>query len=216
MPSFDVVSEIDTHELTNAVDQAVRELTQRFDFKGTDAAFELEETTVTMTAPSDFQLKQMLDILKLRIAKRGIDVACLEVKDPEVNLARAKQLAILKHGIDAEAGRKVSRLLKDSKIKVQAQIQGDKVRVIGKKRDDLQEAIAFLRKAALGVPLQFNNFRASCRTVKAYLSRVRRDLAADGPAPGVRRARYLKRRSTRDSPIARTRSDSRCESRRGA
>jgi cyclic-di-GMP-binding protein len=159
MPSFDVVSEIDTHELTNAVDQAVKELTQRFDFKGTDAAFELDETTVTMTAPSDFQLKQMLDILKLRIAKRGIDVGCLEVKDPEVNLARARQLVILKHGIDADAGRKVSRLVKDSKLKVQAQIQGDKVRIIGKKRDDLQEAIAFLRKAEVGVPLQFNNFR---------------------------------------------------------
>ena len=159
MPSFDVVSEIDTHELTNAVDQAVRELTQRFDFKDTGAGFELEETTVTMFAPADFQLKQMLEILKLRIAKRGIDVACLEVKDPEINLARAKQLAILKHGIDADTGRKVSKLLKDSKLKVQAQIQGDKVRVIGKKRDDLQEAIAFLRKAEIGVPLQFNNFR---------------------------------------------------------
>lgn len=159
MPSFDVVSEIDTHELTNAVDQAIRELTQRFDFKGTDAAYELEETTVTMTAPADFQLKQMLDILKLRIAKRGIDVACLEVKDPEVNLARAKQLVILKHGIDADAGRKVSRLIKDSKLKVQAQIQGDKVRISGKKRDDLQEAIAFLRAKDVGVPLQFNNFR---------------------------------------------------------
>ena len=98
MPSFDVVSEIDTHELTNAVDQAVRELTQRFDFKDTDARYELEETTVAMTAPADFQLKQMLEILKLRIAKRGIDVGCLEVKDAEVNLARAKQLVIFKHG----------------------------------------------------------------------------------------------------------------------
>jgi uncharacterized protein YajQ (UPF0234 family) len=137
----------------------MRELGQRFDFKGTDARFELEETTVTMIAPADFQLKQMLEILKLKIAKRGIDVACLEVKDPEINLARAKQLAILKHGIDADTGRKVSRLLKDSKLKVQAQIQGEKVRVIGKKRDDLQEAIAFLRKADLGVPLQYNNFR---------------------------------------------------------
>jgi uncharacterized protein YajQ (UPF0234 family) len=159
MPSFDVVSEIDTHELTNAVDQASRELAQRFDFKGTDAAFELEETTVTMTAPAEFQLKQMLEILKLRVAKRGIDIACLEVRDPEVNLARAKQLVVLKHGIDADTGRKVSRLLKDSKLKVQAQVQGEKVRVTGKKRDDLQEAIAFLRKAELGVPLQFNNFR---------------------------------------------------------
>jgi uncharacterized protein YajQ (UPF0234 family) len=159
MPSFDVVSEIDTHELTNAVDQAIRELTQRFDFKDTDAVFELEETTVTMIAPADFQLKQMLEILKLRMAKRGIDIACLDVKDPVVNLATAKQLVVLKVGIDQETGKKVSRLLKDSKLKVQVQIQGDKVRVTGKKRDDLQEAIAFLRKAEFGVPLQFNNFR---------------------------------------------------------
>jgi hypothetical protein len=159
MPSFDVVSEIDTHELTNAVDQAVRELGQRFDFKGTDARFELEETTVILTAPAEFQLKQMLEILKLKIAKRGIDIACLDIKDPEVNLARAKQPVILRHGIDADTGRKVARLIKDSKLKVQGQIQGDKVRVTGKKRDDLQDAIAVLRKADVGVPLQFNNFR---------------------------------------------------------
>jgi uncharacterized protein YajQ (UPF0234 family) len=159
MPSFDVVSEIDTHELTNAVDQAVRELTQRFDFKGTDATFELDDATVTMSAPADFQLKQMLEILKLRIAKRGIDVACLEIKDPVVNLATAKQLVVLKHGIDADTGKKVARLLKDSKLKVQAQIQGEKVRVIGKKRDDLQDAISLLRKSQFDLPLQFNNFR---------------------------------------------------------
>jgi len=159
MPSFDVVSEIDTHELTNAVDQAVRELTQRFDFKGTDSRFELEETTVTMIAPAEFQLKQMLEILKLRVAKRGIDIACLEVKDPTVNLARATQAVILRQGIDAETGKKVARLLKDAKLKVQAQIQGEKVRVTGKKRDDLQDAIALLRKGEFDVPLQFNNFR---------------------------------------------------------
>ena len=159
MPSFDVVSEIDTHELTNAVDQAEREITQRFDFKGSDATIELEETTVTMSAKSDFQLKQMLDILKLRISKRGIDVKCLEEKDPVVNLASATQDVILRHGIDADTGRKVTKLLKESKIKVQTQIQGDKVRVTGKKRDDLQEAIALLRKAEVEVPLQFNNFR---------------------------------------------------------
>jgi len=159
MPSFDIVSEFDAHELTNAVDQAVRELTKRVDFKGTDATFELEDSTVTMSAPADFQLKQMYEILKLRIAKRGIDVAALEVKDPVVNLARAKQQVVVKQGIDADTGRKVTRLIKDSKLKVQAQIQGDKVRVTGKKRDDLQEAIAFLRKADVGVPLQFNNFR---------------------------------------------------------
>ena len=159
MPSFDVVSEIDTHELTNAVDQAVRELGQRFDFKNIEASYELEETTVIMTAPEEFQLKQMLEILRLRIAKRGIDVACLEIKEPDKNLARAKQAVILKHGIDADAGRKVSRLIKDSKIKVQAQVQGDKVRITGKKRDDLQDAIAMLRKAEIGIPLQFTNFR---------------------------------------------------------
>ena len=159
MPAFDVVSEIDPHELTNAVDQALRELGLRFDFKGTDATFELEETTVTMIAPAEFQLKQMLEILKLRIAKRGIDVACLDVKEPLVNLAAAKQLVILKHGIDADAGRQVVRLLKESGLKVQAQVQGDKVRVTGKKRDDLQQAIALLRKSKVDVPLQFNNFR---------------------------------------------------------
>jgi uncharacterized protein YajQ (UPF0234 family) len=159
MPSFDVVSEIDSHELTNAVDQASRELSQRFDFKNTGAAFELEETTVTMKAPSEFQLNQMLEILKLKVAKRGIDVVCLDVQDPLVNLAVAKQLVILKHGIDQETGKKVARLLKDAKLKVQAQIQGEKVRVTGKKRDDLQEAIALLRKGGFEVPLQFNNFR---------------------------------------------------------
>jgi uncharacterized protein YajQ (UPF0234 family) len=159
MPSFDVVSEINLHELTNAVDQAVRELEQRFDFKGTGATFEQEENTVTMSASADFQLKQMLDILKLRIAKRGIDVSCLEVEDPQITLASAKQLVTLKHGIDTETGKKVSKLIKDAKLKVQSQIQGDKVRVTGKKRDDLQEAIAMLRKSDVGVPLQFNNFR---------------------------------------------------------
>ncbi|HKN09024.1 MAG TPA: YajQ family cyclic di-GMP-binding protein [Pseudomonadota bacterium] len=159
MPSFDIVSEIDTHELTNAVDQAIRELSQRFDFKGTDASFELDETTVTMSAPADFQLKQMLEILKLKLAKRGIDIACLEVKDPVVNLAVARQPVILRHGVDQETGKKAVRLLKDSKLKVQAQIQGEKVRVTGKKRDDLQEAIALLRKTVFDVPLQFNNFR---------------------------------------------------------
>jgi cyclic-di-GMP-binding protein len=159
MPSFDVVSEIDSHELTNAVDQASRELTQRFDFKNTGAEFELEETTVTMSAPAEFQLRQMLEILKLKIAKRGIDIVCLDVQEPLVNLAVAKQLVALRHGIDQETGKKVTRLIKDSKLKVQAQIQGEKVRVTGKKRDDLQEAIALLRKSTFEVPLQFNNFR---------------------------------------------------------
>jgi cyclic-di-GMP-binding protein len=112
-----------------------------------------------MSAPAEFQLQQMLEILKLKIAKRGIDVACLEVKEPVINIAVAKQPVVLRHGIDQETGKKVQRLIKDSKLKVQAQIQGEKVRVTGKKRDDLQEAIALLRKSSFEVPLQYNNFR---------------------------------------------------------
>jgi cyclic-di-GMP-binding protein len=162
MPSFDTVSEIDGHEVTNAVDQATRELSQRFDFKGTKSEFTREAKepfVVIMKAESEFQLKQMLDILKLRLAKRGIDVGCIEVKDPETNLAESRQKVVLKHGIDQETGKKVIRLLKESGLKVQAQLQGDKVRVIGKQRDDLQVAMAHLRRADVGVPLQFENFR---------------------------------------------------------
>lgn len=159
MPSFDVVSELNLHEVANAVDQANRELSQRFDFKDTGARFELEEATVTLHAQVDFQLKQMLEIVKLRLGKRGIDLACLEVKEPEVNLAAARQQVLLKQGIDAETGRKVSRLIKDSKLKVQASIQGEKVRITGKQRDELQAAIKLLRGAKVDLPLQFNNFR---------------------------------------------------------
>jgi uncharacterized protein YajQ (UPF0234 family) len=162
MPSFDAVSELDGHEVTNAVDQANRELEQRFDFRGTGATYSREEKdpfTILMKAPAEFQLKQMLDILRLRLAKRGIDVNCLEAKDIDKNLGGARQNVVLKHGIDHEVGKQVVRQLKESGLKVQAQIQGDKVRVTGKKRDDLQEAIALLRKAELGVPLQFENFR---------------------------------------------------------
>jgi len=159
MPSFDVVSEIDRHELGNAVDQASRELAQRFDFRGTDAQFELEESTVTLTAPEEFQLKQMLDILKMRVAKRGIDVQCLDIREPEKNLAQARQQVVVRHGIDAETAKKMSRLIKDSKLRVQAQLQGEKLRITGKQRDELQQVIALLRTAELGVPLQFNNFR---------------------------------------------------------
>jgi uncharacterized protein YajQ (UPF0234 family) len=161
MPSFDAVSELDTHELTNAVDQANRELTQRFDFKDTGAIFELSEkdTTVSMKAPSEFQLRQMLDILTQRLGKRGIDVRCMEKKDPVTNLAQARQDIVLRHGIDAESGKKLQKQVKESGLKVQASIQGDKLRVTGKSRDDLQAAMALLRKAELDRPLQFNNFR---------------------------------------------------------
>ncbi len=159
MPSFDVVSELNMHEVVNAVDQATRELEQRYDFKGTDATFELVESTVTLTAQVDFQLKQMLEILKLRITKRGIDIGCMEIKDPEIALNAARQTVILKQGIDSDLARKIVKLVKDSKLKVQAAIQGEKVRITGKKRDDLQEAIAMLRKEKLGLPLQYVNFR---------------------------------------------------------
>jgi uncharacterized protein YajQ (UPF0234 family) len=159
MPSFDAVSELNAHEVTNAVDQANRELSQRFDFKDTGAVFELKEFTVTIKAEVEFQLKQMLEILKLRLSKRGIDLVCLEVKDPSSNLASAQQEVILRQGIDQETGKKISRLVKDSKLKVQASLQGDKVRITGKQRDDLQAAMALLRGAKLEVALQFNNFR---------------------------------------------------------
>lgn len=159
MPSFDVVSELNAHEVSNAVDQANREVQQRFDFKDSGANYQLEEFVVTMQAQVEFQLKQMLDILMTRLSKRGIDVKCIEVKDAETNLAEARQQVILKHGIDQESGKKVIKLLKESRLKVQSAIQGDKVRVTGKKRDDLQEAIALIRKGGIEMPLQYENFR---------------------------------------------------------
>jgi uncharacterized protein YajQ (UPF0234 family) len=160
MPSFDIVSKLDLHELTNALDQANRELTSRFDFKGTGAEFERsEETVVTLKAQAEFQLKQMLDILTQRLVKRGIDSRCMEKQDPVSNLAEARQDIVLRHGIDPETGKKLQKMLKDSKLKVQAQIQGDQLRVTGKQRDDLQQAMALMRKAELDRPLQFKNFR---------------------------------------------------------
>lgn len=159
MPSFDIVSEFDAHELTNAVDQAGREVGQRFDFKGTNAKFELTEATVTLSAPSDFQLKQMLEILKLKLAKRGIDIACLEIDEPVLTGQTARQRVTLRQGIDTELGRKIQRQIKDSKLKVQAAIQDQQVRVSGKNRDDLQTAIALVKKGGYDLPLQFTNFR---------------------------------------------------------
>jgi len=159
MPSFDTVSELNAHELANAVDQANREVSQRFDFKDTGASFELKDFTITLHAQVDFQLKQMLEILKLRLSKRGIDLKCLEAKEPQTTLSSAQQELMLRHGIDAETGKLLTRLIKDSKLKVQASLQGEKVRVSGKQRDDLQAAMALLRGAKLDRPLQFNNFR---------------------------------------------------------
>jgi len=159
MPSFDVVSEVKMHEVTNAVDQANRELTTRFDFKNTKAKFELEKNVVTMRAPSEFQLKQMFDILTARMAKRSVDVRCLEVGPAQVNVAEAHQLLTVRQGIEADAAKKIVKMIKDQKLKVQAAIQGDKVRVSGKNRDDLQAVIGMLREAELGLPLQYENYR---------------------------------------------------------
>jgi cyclic-di-GMP-binding protein len=159
MPSFDIVSELNPHEVANAVDQANREVSTRFDFKGTNAKFELNELVVTLSAPADFQLKQMMDILKLKLTKRGIDIACMKVDEPIVTGQTAKQVATLRQGIDTELGKKLQRLIKDSKLKVQAAIQDKQVRVTGKSRDDLQAAIALVRGGKLELPLQFTNFR---------------------------------------------------------
>ncbi|WP_049620581.1 YajQ family cyclic di-GMP-binding protein [Frateuria defendens] len=159
MPSFDVISEVDKHELTNAVDQANRELANRFDFKGTDAKFELDKFVITQSAPSEFQLQQMQDILRGRLVARRIDVRALDAAEPEVNLAGARQQITVKQGIEQAVAKPLIAVLKAAKLKVEAQINGEKLRVSGKKRDDLQLAIAALRQAEVAIPLQFDNFR---------------------------------------------------------
>lgn len=159
MPSFDIVSEVDRHELTNAVDQANRELSTRFDFKGVDAKFALDDNVISQSAPSDFQLKQMNDILRARLIARGIDARCLEFGDVETNLAGARQKITVKQGIERELAKKLQAAMKDAKLKVDSQINGDKLRVTGKKRDDLQTAIALLKSTEYERPLQFDNFR---------------------------------------------------------
>ncbi|MBC2691896.1 MULTISPECIES: YajQ family cyclic di-GMP-binding protein [Pseudomonas] len=160
MPSFDVVSELDKHEVTNAVENAVKELDRRYDLKG-KGSFEFKEKdlTVNLTAEADFQLEAMIEILKLALVKRKIDVQCLEVKDAFASGKLVKQEAVLKEGIDKELAKKIVAHVKDAKLKVQAAIQGEQVRITGKKRDDLQDAIAALRAKEFGMPLQFNNFR---------------------------------------------------------
>lgn len=159
MPSFDIVSELNAHEVANAIDQANREVGTRFDFKGTNAKYELNDFVVTLTAQADFQLKQMMDVLRLKLSKRGIDVMCMKIDDPIVTGSTAKQITTLRQGIETELGKKIQRLMKDSKLKVQAAIQDKQVRVSGKSRDELQEAIALVRGAKLEMPMQFTNFR---------------------------------------------------------
>jgi uncharacterized protein YajQ (UPF0234 family) len=159
MPSFDVVSEINRHELSNALDQTNREVATRFDFKGSNARVEQKELALTLVAPSEFQVQQLLDILKAKLAKRGIDLAALKIEDVVVSGSEARQAVLVREGLDSDLARKIVRLVKDSGLKVQAQIQEKQVRVTGKKRDDLQAAIALLRAAKLELPLQYVNFR---------------------------------------------------------
>lgn len=160
MPSFDVVSEIDKPELTNAVDQANREISNRFDFKGSDARVEAADKQLTVFADSEFQVQQAVDILYNKLAKRGIDIACIDAKQvEEISGAKAKQILQLQEGIDKELAKKLIKSIKDKKLKVQTAIQGEQLRVTGKKRDDLQEVISLLKESKIDVPLQYINFR---------------------------------------------------------
>jgi len=159
MPTFDVVSEVEMHELSNAVDQANREVGTRFDFRGSDAKFEQKANELTLIADGPFQLKQMMDILRNKMVKRGIDTGCLDIGDPETTNMKSKQIVTVKEGLDKEVAKKVVKLIKEAKLKVQAAIQGEQVRVTGKKRDDLQAVMAMLKEQNLDVPLQYTNFR---------------------------------------------------------
>jgi len=159
MPSLDVVSEFDAHEATNAIDQANREVTTRFDFKGTGSKFVLEDSVVNLTSQSEFQLQQMLDILRQKLVKRGINIACMQEEEPEMSGSEARQKVILRQGIETSLARDLVKKVKASKIRVQTAIQGEKLRVSGKKRDDLQAVIALLKDADIELPLQYENFR---------------------------------------------------------
>ncbi|MCH8865377.1 MAG: YajQ family cyclic di-GMP-binding protein [Proteobacteria bacterium] len=159
MPSFDVVSDFNAHEASNGVDQANREVNTRFDFKGTGSKFELDQQMITLTTQSDFQLKQMLDILRQKLSKRGIDIDCLEEQEAQFNGSEARQNVLMRKGIESDLARKLVKKIKTSKLKVQTAIQGDKLRVSGKKRDDLQAVIALLKDTDVNLPLQYENFR---------------------------------------------------------
>ena len=159
MPTFDAVSEVDHHELSNAIDQANKEIGTRYDFKGSDSKIEQTANELTLISESEFQIKQMAPILREKMAKRGIDVSCLDFADIIEMNKKAKQQFTVKEGLDKDIARKIVKLIKESKIKVQAAIQDEQVRVTGKKRDELQQVMQLLREANLGIPLQFNNFR---------------------------------------------------------
>ena len=160
MPSFDVVSEVDKHELSNAIDQVNREISTRFDFKGSDAKVELADSVIKLDADSEFQLKQISPIIYDKLGKRGVDVRCLEKSKAEPRGKRAYQDITVKQGVDKDLARVIVKLIKESKIKVQAAIQGDQVRVTGKKRDDLQQVMALLKASeSIDAALQYTNFR---------------------------------------------------------
>ncbi|MAJ90852.1 MAG: YajQ family cyclic di-GMP-binding protein [Legionellales bacterium] len=159
MASFDVVSEIEQQELVNAIDQANREIGTRFDFKGTNSKVELSESVLTVISKSEFQIKQINEIIKNKINKRGIDIRCLEYDEITENNNETRQIIKVKKGIDKDRGRFIVKMIKNTKLKVQASIQGEQVRISGKKRDDLQNAISELKKAKIDIPLQYINFR---------------------------------------------------------
>jgi len=159
MPSFDVVSEVDMHELTNAVDQANREVGNRFDFKGTNSKIEQAEAEISLISESDFQVQQILDILQNKMVKRGIDIGCLDIQEPVTTGKEVRQKVIARQGIDKDLARKIVKQVKETKLKVQAAIQGEQVRVTGKKRDELQQIIALLKELKQKLPLQYTNFR---------------------------------------------------------
>lgn len=159
MPSFDIESNVENNEMNNAVDQANRELTTRFDFKGIEASYEFSDNKVILKAPEEFQIAQMQDILNNKLTKRGIDISSLDPQPVDKNLAQAKLVLTVKQGLDQPSAKKIVKFIKDNKYKVQASIQGDQVRINGKKRDDLQTVIAALKEEKFGLPLQFNNFR---------------------------------------------------------
>jgi uncharacterized protein YajQ (UPF0234 family) len=160
MPSFDIVSEVDMHEVNNALDQSNREVGTRFDFKGIDASFELtNDSDISVSAESDFQIQQMLEMLRGKMVKRGIDIKSLKEGDVQLVGKKASMIVAVQQGIESEIARKIVKAIKEAKLKVQTAIQGEKLRVTGKKRDDLQQVIALLKESSFGVPLQYENFR---------------------------------------------------------
>jgi hypothetical protein len=160
MPSFDIVSEVNQVEVRNAIDQVNKEVSTRFDFKGSDSRVEIGDKLLTLFADDEFKLSQVTDILLAKLAKRGVDIRCLKHADAEkISGNKVKQVVTVRTGVEQELAKKIQRLIKDSKLKVQASIQGDAVRVSGSKRDDLQAAITLTRKSITDFPLQYENFR---------------------------------------------------------